>query len=294
MANLNLRLVNSSGTIIAESQSTVDNVELVYQTALTPGTYSLEVRKPSGSGSTPYALAWHSLPAVSIAATHSTAREIDGLTGLITITRSGDTSLPLLVPLTIGGTATAGSHYQTLPNSVTIPAAQTSTALAVTPTPDFLAQGNRSVSVSIAADFALVSHPGQSAIITIEDKPFDAWRFTHFTGPELDNPSIGHPSADPDADQLPNLIEYALGLAPKSANANPLSTWELDGYLAISAIQNPAATDIIWGAEVSGNLGFWEPAVPVEDPPDGTYQARDPIPMLEAPRRFIRLKITRP
>jgi hypothetical protein len=164
----------------------------------------------------------------------------------------------------------------------------------VTPIPDFLAQGNRNVSVSVAADFALVSHPEQSAIITIEDKPFDAWRFASFTGPELDNPAIGYPTADPDADQLSNLIEYALGLAPKSANANPLSPSDWNGYLAISAIQNPAATDITWGAEVSGNLGFWEPAFPVEDPPEGTYLARDPMPMLEASRRFIRLKITRP
>ncbi len=57
MANLNLHLLNSSGTIIAASQSTVDNVELVYQTALTPGTYSLVVRKTSGSDYIPYALA---------------------------------------------------------------------------------------------------------------------------------------------------------------------------------------------------------------------------------------------
>ena len=132
LANLNLRLYHASelplGTPIASSLSAVDNVELVYQAALAPGNYALVVENTSTTA-TPFALAWHSLPAVTVAATIATASEINGQTGVITITRTGDTTLPLYVPLTLGGTAISGSHYAALPANVTIPAGQTTTTL---------------------------------------------------------------------------------------------------------------------------------------------------------------------
>lgn len=49
-----------------------------------------------------------------------------------TVTRSGDTSQPLTVPYSIGGTATPGTDYSTLPGSITIPAGQTSATQNVT------------------------------------------------------------------------------------------------------------------------------------------------------------------
>ena len=187
--------------------------------------------------------AWHSLPAATVAATISTAREIDGQTGQVTVTRSGDTTLPLLVPLAVSGTAVSGTHFQALPASITIPAGQTSAAVSVTPLADSLAQGNRTVVVAVAADFALVRDAAQTATVTIQDKPFDAWRFANFTSPELANPSISGETADPDADQLANLLEYALGLAPKSPGISPVAAIDLNGYLALTVTKNPAASE---------------------------------------------------
>jgi hypothetical protein len=114
LANLNLRLYQASGfalgSEVAASLSSVDNVELVYQSALPPGNYALVVESTSTT-STHYALAWHSLPAVTVAATSATAREIDLQAGLVTITRTGDTALPLFVPITVGGSAISGSWH---------------------------------------------------------------------------------------------------------------------------------------------------------------------------------------
>ena len=296
MANLDLYLYQSNGftpgNLVASSLSTVDNVELIYQPTLAPGNYVLVVKNNS-SISTSYGLAWHSPPTVTVAATIPTAREIDGQTGLITFTRTGDTTLPLLVPLAIGGTAVAGSHYQALPAQITIAAGSATATVQVTPISDSIAQGDRTVTVAAAVDFGLVRDPAQAAVVTIQDKPFDAWRFANFTGTELGNSASSGESADPDGDQLPNLIEYALGFSPKSSNTLPATMENLGGYLAISIPKNSAATDITWNAETTGDLKSWIPATIVTNN-STTFEARDTVPKAAASSRFIRLKITRP
>ncbi len=296
LANLNLRLYQANGftldSQLAASLSMVDNVELIYQSALAPGDYALVVENLSAI-STTYGLAWHSLPAATVAATSPVAREFNTQAGVITLTRTGDTTLALYVPLTIGGTAIAGTHYLALPASVTIPAGQTTATLPVIPISDNLAQGNRTVTVSIAADFALVRAPAQSGIVTLEDMPFDTWRLDKFTGPELGNPAVSSETADPDGDQIANLIEYALNLLPKSPSTSPVAIIDLDGYLALSAQKNPAAIDITWGAEITGNLTLWSPAFIATDT-DETFEARDTVLRSGAIKRFMRLKITRP
>ncbi len=296
LADLNLRLYQTSGftlgPLLAESLSTVDNVELVHRAALAPGTYAMVVENNSTTA-TAYALAWHSLPAVSITSTHASAREIDLQPGTITITRRGDTSLPLYLPLTRSGSALPGTHFQPLPASITIPAGQTSASLSVIPIADEIAQGNREVVISLAADFASLRDPLQTGIITIEDKPFDAWRFAQFTTNGLNNPQISSATADPDGDQLENLIEYALDLDPNSPNAPTAIIGETNGHLTLSASKNITASDITWAAEVSADLAHWSEAFILTNN-ETTFQARDILPTSQAARRMIRLRITRP
>lgn len=296
LSNLDLRLHQASGftlgSQIAASQSTIDNVELIHQPALPPGNYALVVQNTS-SNNTAIGLAWHSLPAVTIAASNPLARETDGQQGTITIARTGDSTFPLWVPLVISGSAVPGEHYQPLPAGVMISAGQSSTSIQVIPIADSLAQGNRTVIVAVAEDFASVRDPAQNAVVTIEDKPFDAWRFENFSSTQLGDPGISGETADPDGDGLPNLIEYALGLEPNEPNASPLTAGDSGGYLAVSAAKNPSATDIIWAAEVSGNLTNWQAAM-IETDDASTFAARDTVPMADAGSRFIRIKITRP
>ena len=132
----------------------MDNVELIYQPVLAPGNYALVVKNISNMA-TAYGMAWHSLPAVAVAATIPTAREIDSQAGFVTFTRTGNTTLPLLVPLTIGGTAVPGTHYQSLPTQITIAAGSATATLQVTPVSDSLAEGDRTVTVAVAADFQI-------------------------------------------------------------------------------------------------------------------------------------------
>ena len=296
LANLRLKLYQTDGTnlttLLATSDSSVDNVELIHQPSLVPGDYALRVES-SSSSSTAYALAWHSLPAVTIATTVSTAHEIDGAQGAFRLTRTGDLGLPLQVPLTTTGTAIVGTHYLALPATVTIPAGQSAISLQLSPVSDSLAQGDRSVGVKVGSDFAMVSDSSQEATITIKDKPFDAWRFGIFSTAELSNPSVSGELADPDGDKLANLIEYAFGLNPKLPNPSSEVFDTANGYLVVSAAKNPVATDIAWSAQVSSDLENWTPAQTTIDSATN-FEARDAGLMGDSARRFIRIKIVKP
>ena len=306
LADLNLRLHTASnfipGTLIAESASTVDNVELIYQSALAPGAYALVVETLSET-TTPYALAWHTRPSVSVTATTTVARESDGQAGIVAITRTGDTTLPLLVNLSAGGTAVPGTHYQALPATITIAAGQASTTVPVTPVSDSLAQGERTVTVAIAADFSLVRNPAQVATVTIEDKPFDAWRFTRFTTEDLADPAISGDSADPDADALPNLLEYALGSEPKTSDstAHSPSSGLDNGRLTLTYTRPAATTDLTYTVEWSADLSIWHTGseftetLSATDNGNGTTTVvtRALSPLDTTPRQFLRLRVTR-
>jgi hypothetical protein len=296
LANLRLKLYQTDGTnlttLLATSDSSVDNVELIHQPSLAPGDYALRVES-SSSSSTAFALAWHSLPAVTIGTTVSTANEFDGAQGAFMLTRTGDLGLPLQVPLTTTGTAIAGTHYLTLPGTVTIPAGQSTISLQLLPVSDSLPQGDRSVGVKVGSDFAIVSDSSQSAMLTIKDKPFDAWRFSIFSTTELSNASISGELADPDGDELVNLIEYAFGLNPKLPNPTAAVIGTTSGYLVVSAAKNPAAADIAWSAQVSSDLENWTPAQTTINSATN-FEARDTDLIEDAARRFIRIKIVKP
>lgn len=270
----------------------MDNVELIHQPSLAPGDYALLVES-SSSSSTAFALAWHSLPAVTIGTTVSTANEFDGAQGAFMLTRTGDLGLPLQVPLTTTGTAIAGTHYLTLPGTVTIPAGQSAISLQLSPVSDSLAQGDRSVGVKVGSDFAIVSDSSQSAMLTIKDKPFDAWRFSIFSTTELSNASISGELADPDGDELVNLIEYAFGLNPKLPNPTAAVIGTTSGYLVVSAAKNHTASDIAWSAQVSSDLENWTPAQTTINSATN-FEARDTDLIEDAARRFIRIKIVKP
>lgn len=295
LADLDLKIYQTNGftlgTNLASSLSSVDNVELIHQAALPAGTYALVVENNSNA-TTPYALAWHSLPGVSLAVTQPLAKEIDAQTATIQVTRTGDTSLPLLVPLSYGGTAQAGVDFQTPPNSLTIAAGQASATLQIVPIPDQAAQGDRSVTIHVAADFGLVRDSTQVAGLTIQDKPFDAWRFSHFSSSELLNPIISAEIADPDGDSLTNLVEYALALNPRAANVLPPIVTQTNNYLTLSVVKNPNAIDLLWGGEVSGDLVTWQNAFSLTNT-NNLFSARDHQPLGSEDRRFIRLKVTR-
>lgn len=118
--------------------------------------------------------------------------------------------------------------------------------------------------------------------------PYQEWKTIHgLTGDDaLDD-------ADPDGDGNVNLLEYALGTNPRAPDSLPITFSSSGSYLTLSATKNSAATDTVWGAEVSGDLFFWSPATITIDTPE-QFQATDTILLRDADKRFIRLKISTP
>jgi hypothetical protein len=75
-------------------------------------------------------------PALTVVATDANASENGPDPGKFTISRYGDVTLALTVYYTLGGTASNGVDYETLPGSVTIPAGASSVDVVVQPIDD--------------------------------------------------------------------------------------------------------------------------------------------------------------
>ena len=294
LTNLSLKLHlmdgSSRGPLVAASNSPVDNLELIHQSSLVPGKYTLVVTN-HGTEATDFALAWHTRPSVFVATSNDSLDETNGSTGSISLTRSGQLALPLKVFLTTSGTAVEGTHYQALADEVVIPAGQAAVNLVLSPISDDVAQGQRTIAVSASPDFSYSA--ASMAQLVIDDKPYDQWRFDAFPAHEANDPAISEPGADADFDQLVNLLEYAFGLDPKSAEASPI-TFDTSGtHLSLSCPKNPQATDLLWSAEVSEDLSDWQPAITTEDT-QTSFSARDSEPMSAGLPRFIRIVVEQP
>ena len=74
-----------------------------------------------------------------------------GDAGSFTVVRTGDTSAPLDVPYTVSGAATAGSDYEALSGTATIPAGASSVVVALRPLADSFAETTETITVTLSA-----------------------------------------------------------------------------------------------------------------------------------------------
>jgi hypothetical protein len=96
------------------------------------------------------------------------------------------------------------------------------------------------------------------------------------------------------------VIEYATGLNPTLASANPITSSEVEvsgsTYLQLSVSRNPAVTNLLIEGLSAGtltDLGAWSAGttVTVTDTPS-VFTVRDSLPMETNSRRFLRLRFT--
>jgi hypothetical protein len=109
------------------------------------------------------------LPVVAISASDPSAAEDGPNSGAFTITRSGSMAAPLSVQYSVGGTATSGSDYSSLPGLVMIPAGQASTTITLVPIDDPTAEASETVVVTLSADPAYTLGASKTATNTIAD-----------------------------------------------------------------------------------------------------------------------------
>lgn len=229
------------------------------------------------------------------------AEEEGGVPGMVTVTRTGPVDMPLTVHYTTGGSATAPADYQSLPGSVTIPAGESSAVIEVQPVPDDVAEGDKTLEITLLADgtYHLPLEPGAS--IRVKDRPIDAWRFAQF-GAQANDPAVAGLLMDPDNDGWNNLLEYAFGLRGSLPDESPLvqdmASVGLDKFLRLTVPKNPDATGITYSVEATSDLTdpmSWSSAgLVIEVDNATTLRVRDNVPAGPGVIRFLRARVTMP
>ncbi|MCU0781647.1 MAG: Ig-like domain-containing protein, partial [Akkermansiaceae bacterium] len=114
----------------------------------------------------------------------------------------------------------------------------------------------------------------------------------HFTPAEQADSAIGGPAADPDGDQLPSLLEFALGSDPREAAVRPLLEVG-NGTMSLTLTVDLLARDIELMPEWSADLREWHRDGFVTEAlgeADGLRALRLTLATDDSPRAFIRLR----
>lgn len=187
-------------------------------------------------------------PTVELVASDAGAGVYQTNVGRFTIVRNVSDGA-LTVNYTLGGSAVPGVHYAALPGAVTLLPGMVGTNIPVTPITTNLGADQLNVTLGLSASANYNRTMLSNAIVVVQDRPLNIWNRTH--------PGIGGEDADPDGDGLPNLLEYALGLAPEVAQANPLIPEIRAGELSLNWSQSKTATDAALVLEWSNDLLTW-------------------------------------
>lgn len=90
---------------------------------------------------------------------------------------------------------------------------------------------------------------------------YEIWRAENFDGPAQSTESVSGPEASASADGTPNLLKYALGLAPSDPLQTPvhLPSSLNSGRLRFGFTRDPLKTDLIYEVQGSTDLLSWTP-----------------------------------
>ncbi len=136
------------------------------------------------------------------------------------------------------------------------------------------------------------NHQGGSSATLVVRTGLDAWAGSlGLTGDDA------APTADPDADGTPNLLEYALGGDPLSAGRAPVEAAVIEGRLALvfTRIADPG---LVYTVETSDDLAQWSTLEVPGNPSTGEANIAGPACIVDtrelaaSPRRFLRLRVS--
>jgi PKD repeat protein len=131
----------------------------------------------------------------------------------------------------------------------------------------------------------------QGLVTIVVNSRFDLWRAGKFTTAELSNPNISGPAANPDGDSFPNLLEYAMGLDPKTPNnTSTVSATVTGAIFALSFPHYKPATDAPITVEVSSDLMTWSSLTATQSLDLGIIETITYQETAAQPARFFRLK----
>jgi hypothetical protein len=144
--------------------------------------------------------------------------------------------------------------------------------------------------------------PSYSMTILVVKSQFENWREQNFGVAELNDWSLSGDNGQPVHDGISNLMKYALGLSAKTPGASVLPVLghtSVSGktYLTLTFSRLRALTDVTYNVQVSSDLKNWQSGplftVRTDKGTTDTATFRDLTAIEDAPRRFMRLSITR-
>ena len=238
------------------------------------------------------------IPLLEIVASDASAGEFGADPGRFTIVSpDGPLAAPVTVQYSAAGTARPGVDYSPLSDSMTLEAGAIATNIWVTPLGGNLLTNQASVVVSLNPSSNYQLSALSNAVVTISDYPVNNWLRANFTSAELADPGISGDASDPDHDGLPNLMEYALGLSPRTANASPFTPLVNNGLFEVSCPLSDAAIDVTVTPEWSPDLINWitgnnyvQSAIQSDD---GTMRVVIWRPVQPAANGFLRFRVER-
>ncbi len=190
-------------------------------------------------------------------------------------------------PLTLSATASSGLTVTF--SVVSGPATVSGTSLTLT--------GTGAVTVR-------ASQPGDSSYLAADDvdrtfnvtTSFASWQSTYFTSDEIAAGTTTGAGEDPDIDNITNLVEYALGLDPKSVNYIAVQSSSDGSNWSLSYSRPTDRPDLTYSVEASTDLNTWSTANVSHSQTsisgsNETWQATYPIG--STTKLFFRLIITR-
>ncbi len=131
-------------------------------------------------------------PVVTVVATDSAASEAGNDPGAFTITRTGDTTLPLTVNYGLTGSALHGTDYVALPGVLTIPAGSAVATVVITPIEDSIGEPAQTAVLQLRSGLGYLVGAASNATVTITDNgdiPYASIAVT--AGPALESGTAG-------------------------------------------------------------------------------------------------------
>ncbi len=257
-----------------------------------------------GSGSVPGAILLSQLPTSTLASTSLSFANPAGpavlggtgrLAGAVTLTSGAGLSFHLSTApashdkLELGSTlAFGGSNTLTITAAGAAPTPGTYTLLTAGGT---ISGSTPALSLPSGWSGSLAQSGGDLVLSVTATTPRQAGRQQHFaTWQDTGNAAD---SADPDADGLNNLLEYALDADPNapSASAAPVVS-VAEGRLTLSFFR--ARSELVYEVQASPDLSTWTVIATDPGTVGQTVTVSDTVPLSEQARRFLRLRVRVP
>jgi uncharacterized protein (DUF1800 family) len=227
------------------AQGSKDSAVLVL---LAPGNYTATVAGNGGTSGLALLEVYDVTPAgnpdVTITASQPAADTTGGNPGVFTISRVGDTSLPLVVSYSVGGTAAAGTDYAALSGVAIIPSGASTTTVTVSPNPNLSSVPSETVVLTLLAAPSYSIYGAASATVTITNVPATLYVATL-------RPPSG--SSSPASGTATILVNPDGTLATVNVNFSDLTSAEVTNHLVLGTPGN--SSNFVFGlpyGQVSG------------------------------------------